>query len=185
MCRAVASSKQALENEICHGSIRDKQLAGEHSKAAKLFTEADGHRRVVGGAVEWCHMCGCFAENRSKGLSMICTGIPRRDDGYGGMWGQRRKLLQGTHPKTGAPLPFTRNIDGTLWDRGCMKEELQGGTATTEGHARDDGFYTYVPEKFAKADDGRAVSSRASFSEIRERIKRKEASRNERKADDT
>ena len=66
-----------------------------------------------------------------------------------------------------------------------MKEELQGGTATAEGHARDDGFYTYIPEKFAKADDGRAVSPRASFSEIRERIKRREASRNERKVDDT
>jgi len=66
VCRAVASSKQALENETCHGSIRDKQLAGEHGKAAKLFKDADGHKRVVSGAVEWCHICGCFAEHRSK-----------------------------------------------------------------------------------------------------------------------
>ena len=80
---------------------------------------------------------------------------------------------------------MTRNIDGTLWDRGCMQAELQGGTATTEGHARDDGFYTYIPMKFAKADDGRAVSSQAPFSEIRDRIKRKEASRGGGQAEDT
>ena len=66
-----------------------------------------------------------------------------------------------------------------------MHAELQGGTATTEVHARDDGFYTYIPRKFAKGEDGRAVSSQAPFSEIRERIKRKEASRTEREAEGT
>ena len=66
-----------------------------------------------------------------------------------------------------------------------MHAELQGGTATTEVHARGDGFYTYIPMKFAKAEDGRAVSSQAPFSEIRERIKRKEASRTEREAEGT
>ena len=185
MCRAVSSSKRALENETCHGGVHAKQLAGEHSKAAKLFSEADGHRRVISGVIEWCHLCGCFAENRSKGLNTICTGIPRRGGSYGGMWGQRRKLLQGTHPKTGAPLPVTRNIDGTIWDRGCMQEELQGETATTSKHARDDGFYTYVPEKFAKDEVGRVMSTQAPFSEIHERLKRKIASRSEGEAEST
>ena len=185
MCRAVSSSKLALEKEMCHGSIRETQLPGVLSKVASLFAEADGHRRVVGGEVEWCHMCGCFAENRSKGLSTLCTGIPKRGAGYGGMWVERRKLLQGTHPKTGVPLPVTRNLDGTLWDGGCMHAELQEGTATTEVHARGDGFYTYVPTKFAKVNDGSAMSSQAPFSEILERIRRREANQVVVLADDT
>ena len=185
MCRAVSSSKLALEKEACHGSIRERQLVGVHSKVASLFAEADGHRRVVSGEVEWCHLCGCFAENRSKGLSALCTGIPKRGTGYGGMWGQRRKLLQGTHPKTGIPLPVTRNLDGTLWDGGYVQAELQGETATTDGLVRGDGFYTYVPTKFAKVNDGSAMSSQAPFSEILERVRRKEANQVGVQADDT
>ena len=74
-------------------------------------------------------------------------------------------------------MPVTRNIDGTLWDQGCMQAELQGGTATTDEHAREDGFYTYVPMKFAKDEDGKARSTQTPFSEIHERLRRKIAMR--------
>ena len=60
-----------------------------------------------------------------------------------------------------------------------MQEELQGGTATTDEHVREDGFYTYVPMKFAKDEDGKARSTQTPFSEIHERFRRKIARRNE------
>ena len=60
-----------------------------------------------------------------------------------------------------------------------MHEELQGGTATTDEHVCDDGFYTYVPEKFAKDEEGKARSTQTPFSEIHERLRRKIARRND------
>jgi hypothetical protein len=180
VCKATSSSKTSLEQGICRRSVRERQLDGIHKKVSDLFAEADGHRRVRSGEVEWCHLCGCFTENRSKGLSALCTGIPRRGNGYGGMWGQRRKLLQGIHPKTNMPLPLPRNFDGTLWNGvGDAQAGLQGNDAITVEHARDDGFYTYIPTKFVKVNSGESKPSQSTFSELLSRTKAKEACRKE------
>ena len=93
VCRAASANKEAFELEKCKGSARERQLTVVSKRVSELFKENDGHRRVYSGTVEWCHLCGCFTENRCKGLSALCTGIPKRGTGYGGMWGQRRKLL--------------------------------------------------------------------------------------------
>ena len=101
------------------------------------------------------------------------------------MWGQQRKLINGTHPKTNAPLPVPRNLDGTLWDGGNVQAELQGETATTDGPVRDDGFYTYVPAKFTKINAGNAVPSQSTFSEILSRVRHKGANQGAVESDDT
>ena len=175
MCRAVSSNQLALEAEHCTGSVRGRQTVGIRKEVVDLVLQTDGHQRVVSGNVEWCHRCGCFAENRSKGLSALCTGIPVRCSNYGGMWGQRRKLLNGVHPKTNMPLPMARNLDGTLWMGMGGHSEVQGEDAATDDRVRDDGFYTYVPAKFAKVNSGGSQPSQSSFSEILNRFRRKEA----------
>ena len=101
------------------------------------------------------------------------------------MWGQRRKLINGNRPKTNAPLPVPRNLDGTLWDGASVQAELQGDVATTDEPVRDDGFYTYVPAKFTKVNSGSSVPSQSTFSEILSRFRRKGANQSAVEADVT
>ena len=91
------------------------------------------------------------------------------------MWGQRRKLLNGIHPKTNLPLPMPRNLDGTLWMGVGGQTDLQGDIAATDDRDRDDGFYTYVPAKFVMVNSGSSQPAQASFTDILSRVKRKEA----------
>jgi len=103
------------------------------------------------------------------------------------MWGQRRKLLQGIHPKSGLPQPVTRNEDGTLWQGagdGDAENYLQG-MASGEKRERDDGFYRYVPSKFIKVSASGSMSTQASFDEISERVRLKAANREEEVASTT
>ena len=177
VCRAASANKEAFELEKCRGSARERQLTEVSKRVSELFKEADGHRRVHSGTVEWCHLCGCFTENRCKGLSALCTGIPKRGTGYGGMWGQRRKLLHGSHPKTGLPLPMPRNEDGTIWqgagDEGA-RDYLQG-MASNGKRVRDDGFYVYKPSKFRKVSVNGAGPIQANFDDILARVRVKAA----------
>ena len=166
VCRAASANKSAFDLEQCKGSARERQLTEVSKRVSDWFKEADGHRRVHSGTVEWCHLCGCFTENCCKGLSALCTGIPKRGASYGVMWGQRRKLLQGIHPKTGVPLPVTRNIDDTVWegvgDANCYLQ----GEASDDERVRDDGFYRYVPFKFIKINVGTSKPAQRSRDEM-------------------
>ena len=176
VCRAASSNKASFEQERCTGSVRERQLTDVSKRVSDLFSEADGHRRVVSGTVEWCHLCGCFTENRCNGLSAFCRGIPKRGASYGGMWGQRRKLLQGIHPKTGLPLPVTRNMDGTVLEGvGESHRQTPGVDASDVERVRDDGFYQYVPAKFVKVNTGGSKPAQSPFSEILERVRTKVA----------
>jgi hypothetical protein len=178
VCRAASSNKTSFELERCTGGVEDRQLTQVSKRVSDLFKKADGHRRVHSGTVEWCHLCGCFSENRSKGLSAFCTGIPRRGTDYGGMWGQRRKLLQGIHPKSGKPMPMPRNGDGTLWqgagDEGA-RDYLQGRASSSGKRERDDGFYWYEPDKFIKVSARSSMQTQSSFDEILARVRAKAA----------
>ena len=96
-----------------------------------------------------------------------------------GIWvwrdvGQRRKLLQGIHPKTGVPLPVTRNLDGTLWT-GTGEAHDAGDPASVDEAARGDGFYRYVPEVFPRANVVDSVSKQICFSELLARARQREA----------
>ena len=94
------------------------------------------------------------------------------------MWGQRRKLLQGIHPKTGKPLPMPRNDDGTLWQGagGEGASDFLRGMASSSGkRERDDGFYVYEPAKFIRVSASSSMQPQTTFDEILERVRVKAA----------
>ena len=104
----------------------------------------DGHDRVYAGEVVWCSICGAYADSKAKGMARPCEGLPEKRKGYGGMWGQRQKLLRRCHPKTFEFMRVHRNVDGTLWQpSGGTYTNLGSRTKTSES---PDGFVPYVPE---------------------------------------
>ena len=62
--------------------------------------DGGGHRRMLSGSVVWCAVCGAYATERAKGLSLPCPGQPVRGSG-GGRAQQRDALRSGRHPKSG------------------------------------------------------------------------------------
>ena len=93
------------------------------------------------------------------------------------MWGQRRKLLNGIHPKTNLLLPMPRNMDGTLWQGvGDANSHLQGEASDGE-QVREDGFYRYVPANFVKVNAGGSVPAQSPFIAILERVRLKASNR--------
>ena len=94
------------------------------------------------------------------------------------MWGQRRKLLQGIHPKSGKPMPMPRNGDGTLWqgagDEGA-RDYLRGMASSGGKRERDDGFYLYEPAKFIKVSASSSMQPQTSFDELLARVRIKAA----------
>jgi hypothetical protein len=58
---------------------------------------------MLSGDVVWCSTCGSYADGKAVGLAAPCAGPPAKN-GYGGMWGQLRKLRNGKHPRSGALL---------------------------------------------------------------------------------
>ena len=108
----------------------------------------------------------------------MCNGIPQRDKGYGGMWGQRLKLLKRVHPKTGMLLPEHRNLDGSLWGGlGSYQADMQGLHGPELEATRDDGFYRYVPEELPITRSNGSGTNRICFSELLSRVRMREASR--------
>ena len=74
-----------------------------------------------------------------------CNGRPKRGNGYGGAWGQHRKMLDGRHPRTNEELPPPKRHDGTAWEPGKGKYLNLKVTRDVE---TDDKFYRYEPEVF-------------------------------------
>ena len=68
------------------------------------------------------------------------------------MWGQLKKLIRRSHPKTLRLMQEHRNADGTLWvPSGGTYERLEQRSAAAKAekaHVVPEGFYPYVPEAF-------------------------------------
>ena len=79
------------------------------------------HVTATSGRVIWCVNHGAHAESKAAKLKCRCEGKPKRGKGYGGAWGQHRKLLNGVHPRTGEALPPPMRLDGTASEPGVGK----------------------------------------------------------------
>ena len=71
---------------------------------------------MLSGKTLWRLTCGAFADTKAVGLTAECKGAPtvRGQGHYGGMWGQKQKLLKNLHPRLGTSLPYPIYEDGTL-----------------------------------------------------------------------
>ena len=106
--------------------MADKWAKANLTRAGQNAMIGPGHKIVLSGAVTWCHDCGSYVDAKAVGLTQQCKGIPKLDGGYGGAWGQRRKLLVGVHPKTKQAMDTAVGLDGKT-----LEQVLRGGGAYT------------------------------------------------------
>ena len=122
------------------------------SSAAERWTEAQGdsshgrrHAMRRSGPIDWCGVCGCFAETRASGLKGFCKGLPSQQLGIGHSSLDRlNNLRAGLHPVIFTQLPEATQLNG---------EALQGDGVYTRlmqpnGGAEPENFIRYTPELF-------------------------------------
>jgi hypothetical protein len=122
-----------------------------------------GHTRVLSGTTLWCLTCGAFADTKAVGLTAECKGAPsvHAQGHYGGMWGQKQKLLKNLHPRLGTSLPYPIFEDGTFVHSTGQYPNLPANRAAPASrqdqaplldHVVDTGKQggTHAPGKFAR-----------------------------------
>ena len=112
---------------------------------------------------------------RPLGSQSNTMGVPTWGGNYGGAWGQRRKLLAGTHPKTGKEMGLSVGPDGRSVDHIMKGEGIYMNTAK----ARSDRLKE--TKQLVEAKPGGAVkmqpqgkSVKLKTEEMRQRVKAKE-----------
>ena len=96
--------------------LQGRQLSANLDKLARgevdvstlgSVPEARGlqHNVAQMGPISFCVVCGCYAENVSRGLLDACLGKPASNSAMDKARRHKRKrLLEGKHPVTGQPL---------------------------------------------------------------------------------
>jgi hypothetical protein len=102
-CKRGSATWRAIAGERCGGSAAVRWAEKAQLLADRGISVGGGHARMLSGEVIWCSICGCYADGKAIGLAAPCTGPPAKN-GYGGMWGQLRKLRNGKHPRSGLAL---------------------------------------------------------------------------------
>jgi hypothetical protein len=101
ICKRSAESWRTIAGERCSGSAAVRWATKAQQLAEQGISLGGGHSRMLSGDVLWCGTCGCYADGKAVGLAAPCAGPPAKN-GYGGMWGQLRKLRSCRHPRTGS-----------------------------------------------------------------------------------
>ena len=151
-CKARSTSRLNLATSKC-GGIGVKPLA--MVAAAVKSKPAEGGRRHVlieAGSVQWCDICGTYAESRtSKRMAGVCLGPPPAAAGKGGMRQQLMALKAGKHPVTGYCLP---SPSGNVAPVGNGTYAMLKPTISY-----DDSFVPYVPEQFGEPQPAKGESA--------------------------
>ena len=97
-CWRWSRSKSKLARQRCHGAVQTGwfEWAAQPAGSALAIRE---HFKIRSGPVEWCAVCGAYAQSYARTLAQSCPGPP--GPGHMGRRDQLRCLLAGRHPKTG------------------------------------------------------------------------------------
>ena len=97
------------------------------------------------GPIDWCGVCGCFAETRAGGLTGECKGLPSQQLGIGrSSLNRLNSLRAGLHPVTFAQLPEATKLNGeALQGDGVYTRLVQTGAGS-----EPENFTRYTPELF-------------------------------------
>ena len=100
VCKHQGANYKKLSSQRCDGSAASRWAMKALQLAEAEVSVGRGHTRVLSGKTLWCLTCGAFADTKAVGLTAECKGAPtvRGQGHYGGMWGQKRKLLKNIHP---------------------------------------------------------------------------------------
>jgi hypothetical protein len=102
-CRARSIKWEKLAMQMCGGPAEAK-WASRASKSSSCRGARRTHKTQKDGDVIWCTRCGAYGTEAPRLLTTACRGNPKGDDRRKGMEWRLRRLEQGLHPKTGAPL---------------------------------------------------------------------------------
>jgi hypothetical protein len=102
-CKRYSAKWRAIAGEKCGGSAALRWAEKAQQLADRGLALGGGHARMLSGNLVWCSICGSYADGKAIGLAAPCAGPPAKN-GYGGMWGQLRKLRNGKHPRSGILL---------------------------------------------------------------------------------
>ena len=169
MCKRQSASYRKFASQLCEGSAASRWA----TKAVQLTevgaTVGRGHVQVLSGETLWCLTCGAFADTKAMQLVDTCKGAPsvQQQGHYGGMWGQRLKLMKGIHPRHGAHLPPPIFEDGTCVHSGSYPNL----PANRSSHCSDG---AKLAEREANTPSARNHDGRSAFEKLRERICEKE-----------
>ena len=119
ICQKFISSKAPLGLRkifaagACQGRLAAQaiQVSADRGRVkASGVPSLSGHTLLQTGGIVWCNVCGCFSEERLKGLKADCKGPPR----VGGRITSLGRLRSGRHPRTNIALsevarPATRS----------------------------------------------------------------------------
>jgi hypothetical protein len=176
ICKRQSANYRKFASQRCEGSAATRWATKAVQLADMGATVGRGHVRVLSGETLWCLTCGAFADTKAMQLTGTCKGAPtvRGQGHYGGMWGQRLKLLKGIHPRHGTCLPPPIYEDGT-----CVHSGVYLNLPSVRNTARTDGT-----EARHLAVQGSSVGSvctmlqirdgRSAFAKMRERVCEKE-----------
>jgi hypothetical protein len=184
VCNCRARSKKKLGSQRCEGdksrwsgkpAVQDRKgwiQNPAEDNAENRSGDMRKHRVVASGTVQWCLVCGSFAETKVACLKRGCKGPPPRQMGSGGLRQQLEKLRSGHHPVSGIRLPEPKNLDGTpvvQWF-GYARRQLSGGTEV------DPKFVEYTPEVFPIAKEvitGRTAKEKGKARLVRVQFREK------------
>ena len=111
VCRVRSAKWNSFAPSRCGGSAAEKWAQKAVEAANDGEKAGGGHYRMLSGHVMWCRRCGCYGDDRAKGLTDWCKGKPTDKSG-GGRAEQLSYLLAGRHPRTRAVLPPAVDEDG-------------------------------------------------------------------------
>ena len=116
VCKHQGADYKKLSSQRCDGSAASRWAMKALQLADAEVLVGRGHTRVLSGTTLWCLTCGAFADTKAVGLTAECKGAPsvHAQGHYGGMWGQKQKLLKNIHPRLGTSLPYPIFEDGTF-----------------------------------------------------------------------
>ena len=124
------------------------------------------------------------AKAHCRGIGGFCRGTPARKgpSDYGGMWGQLQKLRNGTHPKTGRPLPAPTDSEGEPIVELRRYARLDSRNEANEAQSivpfdTSNRFVPYAPspERTLKPNDGRSAKEKRDEMLARVRVRELEA----------
>ena len=136
VCKHQSADFRKLASQRCEGSAASRWATKAVKLAEAGATVGRGHTRVLSGETLWCLTCGAFADTKAVQLSGICNGAPTvwKQGRYGGMWGQKLKLLKGIHPRHGTGLPPPIFEDGTCVHTGACRRPAAAGREQAAFH---------------------------------------------------
>jgi len=125
-CRARSIKWEKLAMQMCGGPAEAK-WASRASKSSSCRGARRTHKTQKDGDVIWCTRCGAYGTEAPRLLTTACRGKPKGDDRRKGMEWRLRRLEQGLHPKTGAPLVLEKPRAKKQQQQQQQQQQQHGG----------------------------------------------------------